>query len=136
MSDDKHITTLLSDQTVLKIDKDQRIVWGWASVSTLKGKVLVDLHDEVISTDEMVKAANKFMLNVRAAKAMHTGDQIGEVIHSLPLTKELGESLGIQCEYEGWIIAMKIHDDEIWEKVKTGEFSAFSIGGRAKRHAR
>ena len=80
-----------------------------------------------------MKAATEFMEDARIAKAMHDGDQVGEVIHSLPLTKELGESLGVQSDREGWIVAMRIHDDEVWKRVKSGELKAFSIGGSGVR---
>jgi len=33
----------------------------------------------------------------------------------------------------GWFIGMKITDDEVWKKVKAGEYQAFSIGGRGNR---
>lgn len=115
----------------IKVDEEQRIAWGWASVSTVKGELVVDTDEDTISPEEMVKMANAFMLDVRTAKAMHKGNEIGEVIHSLPLTDELAKAFGIESDTEGWIIGMKIHSDEIWEQVKTGELEAFSIGGLA-----
>jgi len=123
------------DGTIIKADDEQRIVWGWASVISKDGKAVVDRQGDVITPDVLVKAANEFMLDVRMAKAMHSGDRVGEVIHSLPLTKELTEALGIQSDKEGWIIAMKIHSDEVWEGVKSGLYKAFSIGGKAIRTA-
>jgi hypothetical protein len=73
------------------------------------------------------------MLDVRVAKAMHSGSQIGEIVHSLPVTNEIAASLGITTDREGWIICVKVHDDSVWEDVKSGKLSAFSIGGRALR---
>jgi hypothetical protein len=64
---------------------------------------------------------------------MHSGRQVGTVLHSLPLTNELAKSLGIQSDREGWIVAIKIFSEEVWEMVKSGKLPAFSIGGRAKR---
>lgn len=116
---------------IVKRDEEQRIVYGWASVVTEKGQPVVDKQDDIISPDEMESMATDFMLSARTAKAMHEGEGIGEVVHSLPLTKTLAESLGIETQREGWIIAMKIHDDAVWQRVKTGELKAFSIGGRA-----
>lgn len=118
---------------VLKLDTERRIVYGWASVSTEKGELVVDSQGDIILPEEMEKMADEFMLSVRAAKAMHEGGAIGEVIHSLPLTKSLAEALDITADREGWIIAMKIHDDEIWGRVKAGELGAFSIGGVGRR---
>lgn len=112
---------------------EQRMVWGWASVSTIKDSLITDLQDDVITADELVKMATDFMEDVRTAKTMHAGDQIGTVIHSMPLTKELAESLGIDLDQEGWVVGVKIYDDDTWARVKSGELGAFSIGGRAER---
>jgi hypothetical protein len=120
---------------IIKIDEEARIVWGWASVVSIDGKPMVDRQGDIISADVMTKAADRFMADVRVAKAMHEGAQIGEVIHSFPLTKALGEALGVHSALEGWIVAMKVHDDSVWNRVKSGELAAFSIGGIGKRNA-
>ena len=116
---------------ILKADDEQRMVYGWASVVTEKGEPVVDRQGDVIEPDTLVRAVSKFMEHVRVGKEMHKGDQIGAVIHSMPITKEIGESLGIQSDREGWIVAFKVYDDDVWSKVKSGELAAFSIGGRA-----
>ena len=116
---------------ILKADDEQRMVYGWASVVTEKGEPVVDRQGDVIEPDTLVRAVNKFMEHVRVGKEMHKGDQIGAVIHSMPVTKEIGESLGIQSDREGWIVAFKVYNDDVWAKVKSGELAAFSIGGKA-----
>ena len=116
---------------IVKADDEQRIVYGWASVITENGEQVVDRQGDVIEADTLVKAVNDFMEHVRVGKTMHTGDQTGMVIHSLPITKEIGESLGIQSDREGWVVAYKVYDEEVWKMVKSGELAAFSIGGRA-----
>ena len=116
---------------ILKADDEQRMVYGWASVVTDKGEPVVDRQGDVIEPDTLVRAVNKFMEHVRVGKEMHKGEQIGAVIHSMPVTKEIGESLGIQSDREGWVVAFKVYNDDVWAKVKSGELAAFSIGGRA-----
>lgn len=130
--------TSVSDMTksniegkILKVDDEQRMVFGWASVVTENGEAVIDRQGDVIEPDTLVKAVNEFMEHVRVGKAMHTGEQVGVVVHSLPITKEIGEALGIHSNREGWIVAYKVFDDAIWERVKSGELAAFSIGGRA-----
>jgi len=118
---------------ILKADNEQRMVWGWASVITENGIPVVDTQGDVIKADTLMKAATEFMLSTRVTKEMHSGGKVGEFVHSLPLTKALGEALGITSDKEGWIVACKVYDDAVWEKVKSGELKAFSIGGRAKR---
>jgi hypothetical protein len=118
---------------ILKTDDEQRMVYGWASVVTEKGEAVVDRQGDVIEVGTLVKAVNEFMEHVRVGKAMHVGDQVGVVVHSLPITKEIGDALGIQSDREGWVVAYKVFDDAIWAMVKSGELAAFSIGGRAMK---
>lgn len=131
--------TSVSDMTksiegkILKTDDEQRMVYGWASVVTEKGEAVVDRQGDVIEADTLVKAVNEFMEHVRVGKAMHTGEQVGTVVHSLPITKEIGDALGIQSDREGWVVAYKVFDESIWDMVKSGELAAFSIGGRAMK---
>jgi len=116
---------------ILKVDDEQRIIYGWASVITEKGEVVVDRQGDVIEAETLVKAVNDFMEHVRVGKTMHEGEATGQVIHSLPVTKEICDALGIQCDREGWVVAYKVYDDAVWDRVKSGELRAFSIGGRA-----
>jgi cation transport regulator ChaB len=118
---------------VLKLDSERRIAWGWASVSTVDGQPVTDTQGDTITPAEMEKMADRFMASARTAKAMHEGDQIGEVLHSLPLTAELAKAFGMETDREGWIIGMKVHDDAVWQGFKEGRYKAFSIGGKAKR---
>lgn len=118
---------------ILKVDNERRIVWGWASVCTMKGETVTDLQGDRIAPAQMEKMADRFMRSARAAKAMHYGDDVGEVIHSFPMTKELADAFGIQSEREGWITGTYIKSDEEWGKVRRGEYKGLSIGGRARR---
>lgn len=118
---------------ILKLDSERRIAWGWASVSTMEGELVTDLQGDTITTVQMEKMADRFMMSARTAKAMHEGDSIGEVIHSFPLTNELAKAFGLDTDREGWIIGMKIYDDQVWGGFKRGELAGFSIGGKAKR---
>jgi len=118
---------------ILKVDEEQRLIFGWASVITEKGEAVVDLQGDIIEADVLVKAVNEFMENVRVGKTMHVGEETGKVIHSLPVTKEICDALGIQSDLEGWVVAYKVYDDSVWDRVKSGELRAFSIGGRAQR---
>jgi hypothetical protein len=118
---------------ILKVDDEQRMVFGWASVITEDGEPVIDRQGDMIEADTLVKAVNEFMEHVRVGKAMHSGEQVGVVVHSLPITKEIGEALGIHSNREGWVVAYKVFDDSVWERVKSGELAAFSIGGRAQK---
>jgi cation transport regulator ChaB len=117
-------------QIVKQLD-EERLAFGWAYVSTVKGEISLDHSEEFIRPDQIAKAATNFMLSLRTAKAMHSGGKIGEVVHSMPLTNEIAKALGIQSDREGWLVAIKVYDDQVWQDVKSGKLAAFSIGGRA-----
>lgn len=123
----------MSDFKIIKVDEDQRIIFGWASVTTHKGEHVVDLQGDVIRTDTLHKAVNEFMKGVRVGKLLHQGDQVGEIIHSFPMSKEICEALEIQSDKEGWITGYYVTDDTLWDAVKAGDYTEFSIGGRAKK---
>lgn len=116
---------------VLKIDEEQRIIYGWASVTKVNGELLIDRQGDMIETDTLHKAVNDFMENVRVGKLMHQGEPVGMIVHSFPVSKEICDALGIQTDKEGWITGYKVYDDQIWSDVKSGKYAAFSIGGAA-----
>ena len=118
---------------ITKMDDDQRIVYGYASVISKNGEPIVDLQGDVISAAEMEKAASDFMLGARVGKTMHKGEATTTIIHSFPMTNETKKAYQIESPYEAWLIAVKVHDDETWEKVKAGKLKDFSIGGKAQR---
>lgn len=118
---------------VTKIDDEQRIVYGYASVVSKDGQMVVDRQGDVITADEMEKAATRFMLGARNGLTMHKGEPTTTIVHSMPLTKQVMEAFGISSNKEGWLIAVKVHDDDTWDRMKKGEFTGFSIGGRARK---
>ncbi len=116
---------------ILKIDPEQRIAYGWASVVTENGAPVIDRQGDIIDPQELSRAASQFMRKSRSAKQMHAGPPVGEVLHSLPLTDDLAKSLGLDSARQGWIVGIRVNDDSVWQKVKSGQLGAFSIGGQA-----
>ena len=88
---------------------------------------------DVIKTDTLHKSVNEFMKGVRVGKLNHQGEQVGQILHSFPMTKGICEALGIQSDKEGWITGYHVTNDALWDKVKSGEYAEFSIGGRAQK---
>jgi hypothetical protein len=118
---------------VTKMDDDKRIVYGYASVISKNGEPIVDRQGDIITADELEKAASEFMLNSRIGKTMHFGEPTTTIIHSFPMTDEIKKAYQIESPYEAWLIAVKVHDDATWDMVKKGELKDFSIGGVATR---
>jgi len=118
---------------VTKMDDDQRIVYGYASVISKNGEPIVDRQGDIITAEELEKAASEFMLGERNGLTMHKGEPTTTIIHSFPMTNETKKAYEIESPYEAWLIAVKVHDDATWAKVKEGELKDFSIGGAATR---
>lgn len=122
--------------TVMKSDDDKRLVFGWANVAVrVDGEQIVDWQEDAIDIDELEKAAYEYVANFGTAGEMHKRGGIGRVIESIVFTKEKADALGIPQDAlpNGWWIGFKISDDEVWEKIKSGEYTMFSIEGNAVR---
>lgn len=127
------ITKSSIEGQVLKTDESQRIVMGWASVISENGEPVIDRQGDIIKADELFRATTEFMKSARDSLRMHTGNKIGTVVHSFPMTKEIAKSVGIETNREGWLVGIHVADDKVWKSVQSGELSAFSIGGSAER---
>lgn len=120
---------------VQKVDSELGIVFGWAIVSTQKGRPYFDLQGDHIPDSTMLKAAAGFMSGSRAAGNMHRKidgggvERIGTMIFALPLTADVSKALGITCEKTGLVIGMKVDNPVVLEKFRNGEYTGFSIGG-------
>lgn len=120
--------------TIVKINVDKQIVWGWALVSVEKGEPVCDLQGDVVDTEELQSAVHTTYMKGRVGKSMHSGGQVGEVVDSIVFTKDLQDALGIDLGREGWFVGMKITKASVWEQVKSGKLTAFSIGGTGERY--
>lgn len=124
------------DFSVYKARDDEQLVSGWANVAINKdGSVPLDWQDDVIAPATLEKAAINFMLDYRGSGEMHKGDSKGTVVESIVFTKEKQAAIGIPegTVPEGWFITVKVHDPEVFAKVKDGTYRMFSIQGTAKR---
>ena len=121
---------------ISKAREDEGLVSGWANVAINKdGSVPLDWQDDVIAPETLEKAAIDFMLDYRSSGEMHKGDSKGTVVESIVFTKEKQQAIGIPegTVPEGWFITVKVHDPEVFAKVKDGTYKMFSIQGTAKR---
>ncbi len=106
-----------------------------------------DLQHDIYSEEEVRKACHYYMVNHRNIGIQHKSivvqgergvskeDPISIVQNYLaPVDFEMGEGEDKVLIKKGtWLMAMVIHDPEYREKVKSGEWTGFSIGGRARR---
>ena len=121
---------------ITKMDEDKRLAFGWANVAvTVDGEQTPDRQGDVIDTDVLEDAAYRFVELYREGGEMHERGNVAVLVESVVFTKEKMWAMGIPTGTvpEGWWVGFRVLDDDVWEKVKTGEYSMFSIGGRAIR---
>lgn len=121
---------------IKKIDTDQRLVFGWASVvADAQGRMVVDHQGDLIYPEDIEKAAYDFVLTSRQAGDMHEVVGTGRLVESMVFTVEKMQALGIPegTMPTGWWVGFHIDDDEKWDLVKKGVRPMFSIGGTGYR---
>lgn len=117
-------------------DEEQRLAFGWASVAVkADGEVLEDLAGDIIEPEELEGAAYQFVEFYREGGEMHERGGAAVLVESMVFTEEKMEALGIPAGTlpVGWWLGFHVTDDDVWEKVKSGEYPMFSIEGEAVR---
>ena len=125
-----HIITV----PISKIDESQNLVFGWASISASKdGETITDTQGDQIDIEELEQAAYAFNLYFREAGVNHVGNAVGKVVESFVVTHEKLEKMDLPEDAlpMGWWFGVYIEDDAIFEKVRKGDLSMFSIQGTA-----
>jgi len=120
---------------IAKIDEEKQYVFGWANIAIrANSEQIEDYQGDIIDPDVLEEAAYQFVEFYRAGGEMHNGQgAVAVMIESVMLTKEKQADMGIPEGYvpEGWWIGFHVLDSAVWEKVKSGEYSMFSIEGEA-----
>ena len=118
---------------LIKSNAKKRLVYGWASVATKGGEVVEDQQGDVIDDIDNLREVVHDFMGSRVGKAMHEGAQVGTIVDSIVLDRDLQDALGIDLGMEGWFVGYKVTDDAVWDRVEKGELAAFSIGGEGVR---
>lgn len=119
-----------------KRDEEQRLAFGWASVSVrTDGGTVQDLQDDVIDIEDLEAAAYEFVIQYREGGEMHERGGVATLVESVVFSKEKQRAMGLSEGVlpEGWWIGFKVTDPDVWQKVKDGTYSMFSIEGGARR---
>lgn len=121
---------------IQKTEGDKMLAFGWANIAVTEGgQQIEDYHEDLIDTAELEQAAYSFVELYREGGEMHERGGVAVLVESMVFTKEKQSALGIAKGTlpEGWWIGFKVTDADVWEKVKSGEYSMFSIEGKATR---
>jgi hypothetical protein len=115
---------------VTKVDSDKRLVTG-----IVLEPDEVDAQNDTITKEVIEKAAHKFLSAYNEATRMGLMHKIFgsigvDLVESWLAPSDL--KIGGQKVKEGsWIMTVKVQSNDLWQKVKRGEITGFSIGGVA-----
>ena len=112
---------------ISKADEEARIVYG-----VVLEPHTTDLQGDVLSVDTIENAAHKYLIQHRTVGDNHSRQARAEVVESYlaPADMELG---GQMISKGSWVMAVHVIDDALWNAVKSGDYSGFSIGGTGAR---
>ena len=117
-----------ADISVTDVNESLGIVFGWGMITDVNNEPYYDTDNLHINSNLMVKATSGFMEKSRTSNDSHTDSDIGVVIHSFPLSKEIATSMGVTSNINGWMVGVKPNKD-ILQKFVSGEYTGFSIEG-------
>jgi hypothetical protein len=108
---------------ILKADDERQIVYG-----VVMEPDSVDSQGDVISADEIEKAAHRFLVKSRIIGDRHRRKAPAVPVESYvaPDDLELG---GQPVKAGSWVLGVYVADPELWQQIKRGEYESFSVGG-------
>jgi hypothetical protein len=112
---------------IIKTAGDQQIVYGVVSEPGVE-----DLQGDVLSESEIRKACHKFMQTGQRIGKEHQGPAKASIIESYIAPTDF-KCNGQPVRKGSWIMAVKVHDKGLWQAVKKGEITGFSIAGTGSR---
>ena len=121
---------------IQKTNDEKMLAFGWASVAVrASGEQIEDWQEDIIDPEDLENAAYEFVRLYRDGGEMHERGGVAVLVESVVFTREKQRLIGIPegTLPVGWWIGFKVTDPSVWEKVRDGTYSMFSIEGEAVR---
>lgn len=130
-----HLADQRLAQSVLKVDEEHQMVFGWANVAMMnENEPVIDLQNDTIDGPTLEHAAYDYVRRYRVVNDMHHGPAVGDLVESFVLTPEKLKAMGLKRDGApavGMWVGYKLDDSE-WAAFKRGERPMFSIEGEAE----
>jgi hypothetical protein len=95
---------------------------------------VVDTQGDTYSAEEVRKAAHRFMELHGNLGQQHDAIVTGKLVILESYVAPVDFAVGTEAIKAGtWLLAIRVKDDGLWESIKAGGFTGFSIGGSAIR---
>ncbi len=91
-----------------------------------------DLQGDVVDAETIEKAAHEYLKDFSTVGFMHATEAHASVVESFvaPVDMDVNEQ---RITKGSWVIAIQVHDPELWAGVKDGTYTGVSIGGSGVR---
>lgn len=116
---------------IFKADEERRLVYGVIAESGM-----VDAQRDVMSARTIEDMAHNFMMRFRRFDERHSWRQIPAMPVESWVFREDVTIFGQLIKAVSWVVGVKVFDDGAWQKIRSGEYRAFSIGGKGVRTPR
>lgn len=118
---------------IWKTSEEQQIVYGvviepWTDV-TKDG----DSHGDRMTKEEIEKSAHNYMYEFQEIKEQHQKSIEARPVESFIAPVDFKAPDDQVIKAGSWIMAVKVDNQDTWDKIKKGEITAFSPGGFGKR---
>ncbi|KOR93965.1 XkdF-like putative serine protease domain-containing protein [Geobacillus stearothermophilus] len=108
-------------------NEEKRIVFGPVLVPNEP-----DSDGDVVSAEKIEEVAHKFLEQYGNIDLQHTLNNVGKVVESyiLPFDWEIDDELTVPKG--SWMMGVRVQDEDVWQAVKEGKLTGFSIMGVPK----
>lgn len=113
---------------IFKADEERRLVYGVIAESDM-----IDAQGDVMNARTIEDMAHDYMIRSRKFDDRHNWKQVAAMLVESWIVREDTNLFGQPVKAISWVIGVKVFDDMIWQKIKSGVYKAFSIGGKGVR---
>ena len=110
--------------TILKADEEKRIVCG-----VVLEPESFDLQGHRLTADEIKRSGEEYLKKSRVFFDRHRKPAKAELVKFWFVDKDQ-MVYGQLVKANSWVICVHVSDDRIWDRIKRGEYTGFSVGGR------
>ncbi|KYC95458.1 MULTISPECIES: XkdF-like putative serine protease domain-containing protein [Bacillus] len=126
MKSEKHPDFQKEVKVIAKEADEQKLVYG-----IVYEPDTVDAHGDFMTAAEIEKAAHGFLKDAREIDKQHDFQGgVGEVVESYVAPADF-EMNGETIKKGSWVLVTKA-SDEVWEQIKKGEITGYSMAGTAE----
>lgn len=111
----------------VKADDERQIVYG-----VVYEPEKVDSQGDYATAKEIEKAAHSFMLNQGVIKIEHNAEVEAAPVESFIAPADfVMDGASERVKKGSWVLGVKVFAKDMWEAIKSGEYTGFSMAGEA-----